>query len=175
MCYGSVRVRHLFVWLKRCWTHFYMAEYICKLPDHIKTSNFLSSHSDLYQISAASAICIKKGILPSWLIVSLFLSIKGFWNRSLYFFTIKWMFSTFFAFVSFISTHYFLEIIEKIFPVPWKKNNSVTNLVLILMSSKDSHLLPVWKLVWYFICWVINLWWVANLHFFNVHVVFWCS
>lgn len=85
--------------------------------------------------------------------------------------TTIWMFFNFFAFASFISTHYFLKTIEKTLFVSWKKNNSETNLILILMSTKDFISGVSLEAGLPYICWVINLWWVTNLHFFNIHVV----
>lgn len=49
------------------------------------------------------------------------------------FFTLILRFYEVFVFVSF-SIHYFMEAT---FLVPWKKNNSETNLILILMSCKN--------------------------------------
>lgn len=88
---------------------------------------------------------------------------------------IIWRFFNFFAFVSFISTHYFLKSTEKTFLVSWKKNNSETNLILIIMSTKNFTSGVSLEAGLPQICWVINLWWVANLHFLNINVISWIS
>ena len=79
------------------------------------------------------------------------------------------MFFNFFAFMSFVSTHYILETIEETFLAPWKKNNSETNLILIFMSINNFTSAVSLEAVLPFICWVINLGWVVNIHFFNNH------